>query len=102
MTCIGTLRLHRKAHRGPRRDAAPEQVAEVLRRRSNGQKPAEIATAMHLSKRTVYRYLAEPEPAPKRRIRVAVDSWPDADVLSEQQRGELVDWLFEELTGWHP
>lgn len=77
-----------------------ETVDEVVRRHLNGQKPGAIADALRLSKRTVYRYLAQPEPAPMRRIRQAVESWPDVEVLNESQRDELVQWLYDALTGW--
>lgn len=98
---MGVVRLRRKVHRGPRRIVPREEVGEVLRRRANGEKPDAIARAMQISKRTVYRYLAEPEPSGARRIRDAVESWPDADALTPEQREELVGWLHDALAGWH-
>jgi hypothetical protein len=101
MTCLGTIRIRLRVNRGPRRIAPREEVAEARRRRSNGEKPDAIATSMRLSKRTIYRYLAEVEPAPARRIRAAVEGWPDAEQLTPALREELIAWLYDELAGWH-
>jgi AcrR family transcriptional regulator len=88
-------------NRGPRRVLPREEVAKVLRLHAGGLKPDAIAREVGISKRTVYRYLADPEHPRARRIRKALEDWPGKDALTEPERDDLVGWLFDALAGWH-
>lgn len=86
--------------RGPARLLPPEEVAAIARRMRAGERPEVLAAEYGVSKRTIWRYRSDPDGIWMRRIRETVGDWPDAHLLTEEQREGLVAWLSEAAQGW--
>lgn len=67
----------------PARPADPSRVADAQQRRARGEAPAEIARAMGVSERTIFRWLRTP-------------IVPEPSKALEHQRAELRDALAEQ------
>ena len=88
--------------RGPRRILPREDVEDVTRRRANGQRPESIAMDFGVSRRTIYRWLADPIGPRRRLLLEAIRTWPHADLMTFDQRASLAAWIDEHAQGWHP